>query len=120
MVGAPTPAKAMVRYRELQSKYAAILAGHETTHVVIRGVIGEMGAARVRVDAETRADATKLCADLRSAGWFMHGIQAWVALPEADEECAPGFAHHDAAALPEFADAGVQGRLIAGDRKSVV
>jgi hypothetical protein len=62
LVGAPTPAKAMVRYRELVSKYAAILAGHETTHVVIRGVIGEMGAARVRVDAETRADATKLCA----------------------------------------------------------
>jgi hypothetical protein len=70
LVGAPTPAKAMTRYRDLQVKYAAILAGHETTHVVIRGGIGEMGAARVRVDAETRADATKLCADLRSAGWF--------------------------------------------------
>jgi hypothetical protein len=65
LVGGPTPAKALTRYRELQSKYAAILAGHDHSHVVIRGVIGEMGAARVRVDSETRADATKLCADLR-------------------------------------------------------
>jgi hypothetical protein len=70
LVGGPTPAKALTRYRELQSKYAAILAGHDHSHVVIRGVIGEMGAARVRVDSETRADATKLCADLRSAGWY--------------------------------------------------
>jgi transglycosylase-like protein with SLT domain len=70
LVGGPTPAKALTRYRELQSKYAAILSGHDHSHVVIRGVIGEMGAARVRVDSETRADATKLCADLRSAGWY--------------------------------------------------
>ena len=51
---------------------------------------------------------------LRSSGGFMHGMQAWVALPEADEECPPDFAHHAAAALPEFSDGGVRARLIAG------
>ena len=69
LVGGPTQAKALAAYHQLQVKYAAILAGRET-HVVIRGVIGDMGAARVRVDADTRADAAKLCADLRAAGWF--------------------------------------------------
>ena len=69
LVGGPTQAKALAAYHQLQVKYAAILAGRET-HVVIRGVIGDMGAARVRVDADTRADAAKLCADLRAAGWY--------------------------------------------------
>jgi hypothetical protein len=70
LVGAPTPVKALARYRELQVKYSAILAGELETHVVIRGVLGDMGAARVRVDAETRTEATKICADLRAAGWY--------------------------------------------------
>ncbi|WP_338465547.1 pirin family protein [Novosphingobium sp. ZN18A2] len=51
----------------------------------------------------------------RSNGAHMHGIQAWVALPEADEETAPAFYHHEGADLPVWDDAGVQGRLIAGE-----
>jgi hypothetical protein len=66
VVGGPTQAKALARYRQLQLKYPAILAGREP-HVVLRDVIGEMGAARVRAGAETRADAEKLCAELRAA-----------------------------------------------------
>lgn len=50
----------------------------------------------------------------RAEGGPMHGIQTWVALPEADEECAPSFAHYDAGALPEFDEGGVRARLIAG------
>jgi hypothetical protein len=69
LVGGPTPIKALARYHELEVKYAAILTGQET-HIVIRGVIGEMGAARVRVDADTRADANKLCANMRAVGWY--------------------------------------------------
>jgi hypothetical protein len=69
VVGGPTPAKALARYREWQLKYSVILADREP-HVVIRGVIGEMGAARVRVGADTRAEAAKLCADLRAAGTY--------------------------------------------------
>ena len=44
----------------------------------------------------------------------MHGIQAWVALPEADEETVPDFAHYGSDVLPEFQDKGVRARLIAG------
>ena len=69
VVGGPTPAKALARYREWQSKYATILADR-APHVVIRGIIGQMGAARVRVDEETRGDADKLCASLRAAGSY--------------------------------------------------
>ncbi len=51
---------------------------------------------------------------LRSSGGLMHGMQAWVALPDEDEETAPAFAHHDAEELPEMSDHGVRARLIAG------
>jgi hypothetical protein len=69
VVGGPTPTKALARYREWQLKYPTILADQEP-RVVIRGIIGEMGAARVHVLAETRADAAKLCAKLRAAGSY--------------------------------------------------
>ena len=69
VVGAPTPAKALARYREWQSKYTAILADREP-HVIIRGILGQMGAARVRVGDDTRVGASKLCAALRAAGTY--------------------------------------------------
>ena len=69
VVGGPTPAKALARYREWQSKYAAIVADREP-HVVIRGILGEMGAARVRVGEDTRIGAEKLCAALQAAGAY--------------------------------------------------
>jgi hypothetical protein len=69
VVGGPTPAKALARYREWQSKYPAILADREP-HVVIRGIIGEMGAARVRIGEDTRAGGEKLCAALKAAGTY--------------------------------------------------
>jgi redox-sensitive bicupin YhaK (pirin superfamily) len=50
----------------------------------------------------------------RAQGAHMHGIQAWVALPEADEEIAPGFWHHPADSLPKWTEPGLEGRLIAG------
>lgn len=51
----------------------------------------------------------------RAQGDFMHGIQAWVALPEGDEEVDPAFAHHGSADLPQAHDGGLSLRLIAGD-----
>ena len=44
----------------------------------------------------------------------MHGIQSWVALPVADEECEPDFVHHPAASLPQAEIGGVALRIIAG------
>jgi hypothetical protein len=69
VVGSSTPAQALARYREWRSKYAAIVGDREP-HVVIRGILGNSGAARVRIGADTRGDATKLCAALRAAGTY--------------------------------------------------
>jgi transglycosylase-like protein with SLT domain len=66
VVGSSTPAQALARYREWRSKYAAIVGDREP-HVVIRGILGNTGAARVRIGADTRVDADKLCAALKAA-----------------------------------------------------
>ena len=50
----------------------------------------------------------------RAEGGPMHGIQAWVALPEAEEERDPDFVHVGADTLPVISDAGLTARLIAG------
>ena len=50
----------------------------------------------------------------RAAGWSMHGMQAWVALPDAHEEDAPAFHHLPAADLPVIEAPGVRATLIAG------
>ncbi|HUP09231.1 MAG TPA: pirin family protein [Caldimonas sp.] len=54
-------------------------------------------------------------AELRAAGPRASGIQAWVALPRADEEMDPAFAHHDAQALPVVEERGMRARIIAGE-----
>jgi len=50
----------------------------------------------------------------RAVGDHLHGIQAWVALPDGEEEIAPSFSHHAGDDLPHWDDAGVSGHLIAG------
>jgi redox-sensitive bicupin YhaK (pirin superfamily) len=52
---------------------------------------------------------------LRAHGGTMHGIQAWVALPEADEETDPAFAHHGPEDLPTYEGGGLWARLVAGE-----
>ncbi|MBL8689316.1 MAG: pirin family protein [Rhodospirillaceae bacterium] len=51
---------------------------------------------------------------MRRDGGRVDGIQAWVALPEAQEESAPDFKHYGAAELPLIEDTGFKARLIAG------
>lgn len=55
----------------------------------------------------------------RMNGAHMHGIQAWVALPNEDEEIDPGFWHHPASSLPVWNEAGLKGRLIAGSAEGL-
>lgn len=50
----------------------------------------------------------------RTHGARMHGIQAWVALPDGQEEIAPSFSHHEDGDLPQWNEPGVTGHLIAG------
>lgn len=44
----------------------------------------------------------------------MHGLQAWVALPNEAEENDPAFAHHGPEDLPTYEAGGLWARLIAG------
>ena len=44
----------------------------------------------------------------------LFGLQCWVALPRAYEECAPAFRHTGAAALPVEEGEGVSARIVAG------
>jgi redox-sensitive bicupin YhaK (pirin superfamily) len=50
----------------------------------------------------------------RAEGGPLHGIQAWVALPDEHEETEPSFAHHGADALPVHEHDGLRTRLLAG------
>ena len=51
---------------------------------------------------------------MRAKGGRMDGIQAWVAVPEANEEDGASFDHYAAGSLPVLQDGGAQARLIAG------
>jgi redox-sensitive bicupin YhaK (pirin superfamily) len=51
----------------------------------------------------------------RRDGQNLHGVQIWVALPQADAEVAPEFHHHDREQLPRIRQAGVEAVLISGD-----
>jgi redox-sensitive bicupin YhaK (pirin superfamily) len=50
----------------------------------------------------------------RLEGGKLNAIQVWAALPNEREESEPTFSHHAAPQLPEFSEAGVRGRLLAG------
>lgn len=77
-----------------------------TSAVIRPGEVNWMTAGRGIAHSERTDPAT------RAAGQRLHGLQAWVALPEADEEMEPGFAH--AANLPVLEEPGLRARLVAG------
>lgn len=52
---------------------------------------------------------------LRQTGSKLFGLQNWVALSARDEECAPDFAHYDAASTPVVQGEGKIVRVIAGE-----
>ena len=56
----------------------------------------------------------------RFAGGRAHGLQLWVALPAANEDDPPSFAHHARDALPSFERDGVRGRVLLGAAFGVV
>ncbi len=72
------------------------------------GAINLMTAGSGIVHSERRP------ADLTDRDYRLHGLQLWVALPEADEECAPAFSHTPAAALPVFNGTGFSARVLIG------
>jgi redox-sensitive bicupin YhaK (pirin superfamily) len=82
-----------------------------TAQVIRPGDVNWMVAGRGIVHSERTPE------DLREADGTAraHGIQTWVALPQADEETDPSFAHHPAATLPEIRRHGAVLRVIAGE-----
>jgi len=51
---------------------------------------------------------------MREHGGMLDGIQAWVALPEDQQEIAPAFVHIDGADLPHVMEPGTSLRVVAG------
>jgi redox-sensitive bicupin YhaK (pirin superfamily) len=79
------------------------------SEVAIRpGAVNWMTAGRGIVHSERTPEA------LRGGGSRLFGLQTWVALPAADEETEPAFAHTPEAELPLIEDDGVRVRLVAG------
>ena len=72
------------------------------------GAINWMTAGRGIVHSERTPD------DLRGSTRRSHGLQLWAALPEADEEMAPSFAHTPAADIPALEVGGAAVRVLAG------
>lgn len=88
------------------------VGGHKDSlgvdQVIRPGDINWMTAGRGIVHSERTPQ------DARAAGQRIHGMQAWVALPVEDEECAPEFHHHPESSLPAFQLGDAQARLLAG------
>ena len=72
------------------------------------GDVNLMTAGRGIVHSERTAP------DHRAGGERLHGVQLWLAMPAADEEIAPTFAHHDQAELPIVAGDGKIVRVVIG------
>jgi redox-sensitive bicupin YhaK (pirin superfamily) len=73
------------------------------------GDVNLMTAGRGIVHSERTAP------DHRAGGERLHGVQLWLAMPAADEEIDPTFAHHDQAELPVVAGDGKIVRIDIGD-----
>lgn len=77
--------------------------------IVIRpGAVNWMVAGRGIVHSERTPP------EERAAGMRLHGIQTWVALPEANEQDAPSFTHHPKESLPSFDLGGANAQVLAG------
>ena len=79
-----------------------------TAAAIKPGEINLMTAGRGIVHSERTG------AELRTTGSPIHGLQMWVALPEAKEEMAPAFAHHDVGEFPMIMDDGKVVRVVIG------
>lgn len=72
------------------------------------GAVNHMVAGSGIVHSERSTDTD------RAAGSSLHGIQMWMALPDAEAECEPAFSHYPAADLPRIAPPGVELRVLIG------
>ncbi len=72
------------------------------------------GAVNLMVAGRGIVHSERTRPELRETGYDMHGLQLWMALPEAQEEVEPAFYHHAADTLPEVDVDGVNVRVMMG------
>jgi redox-sensitive bicupin YhaK (pirin superfamily) len=78
------------------------------------GAVNWMSAGRGIVHSERRPE------DLKNASYVNHGLQLWVALPQAREEDPPSFSHTPAAAIPQVRVGDAQVRVLVGEAFGVL
>jgi len=76
---------------------------------ILPGDVNWMTAGKGIVHSERMPD------HVRKNGGTLHGLQAWVALPNDKEEKDPSFVHHGQETLPTFDLSGIECQLIAGE-----
>jgi redox-sensitive bicupin YhaK (pirin superfamily) len=115
-LAAPVPRSADVRpHPHIGLATVTYLFAGELTHrdslgveqVIRPGEVNWMTAGR-GISHSERFDS------MRDRGGSVHGLQAWVALPEANEESEPTFEHYARDDIPAIALPGVTGSVIAG------
>ena len=79
-----------------------------TEMVIEPGDLNLMTAGRGIVHSERTPE------ELRGSPMAMSGLQTWLALPDGGEEVAPLFENTAAAAMPEFDQDGIRGRVVIG------
>lgn len=79
-----------------------------TTQRIEPGALNWMRAGRGIVHSERRPPG-------QTGVSTLHGLQFWLALPQALEEAEPAFHHTPAAAVPQIAVAGAQVRVLLGE-----
>jgi len=79
------------------------------TQAIRPGEVNWMTAGRGIVHSE-RTDPLK-----QATGGPMHGMQAWIALPDHLEDTDPGFIHYGETDLPAYDHGGLFARLVAGE-----
>lgn len=77
------------------------------------GAINLMVAGNGIVHSERQSD------EVKSAPHQVHGLQLWLALPQADEECEPAFYHYAAEEIPAVEVEGVAVRVLIGSAYGV-
>ncbi|WP_049722904.1 pirin family protein [Gilvimarinus polysaccharolyticus] len=77
--------------------------------LITPGAINWMTAGRGIVHSERSSEQA------REQGQTLMGLQMWVALPKALEQCAAQFQHYSVSSLPELAADGVKVRVVAGE-----
>ncbi|WP_246210720.1 pirin family protein [Vogesella oryzae] len=75
----------------------------------------EPGAVNLMVAGHGIVHSERVPADIREAQLAVEGLQMWLALPLADEACAPAFHHYPADMLPQSQLSSALVRLLIGN-----